>query len=162
MACCLVVVITRSFWCFLPAVLCWIVAAVIESKQTRQFSREMKRFRDLNRAKYSHIFSSQAPAGLVGLADDQVHLYDCESCTYLGLIPKQDIQLILQSYAETPELLPNGDNDIPFSMDDLEAIPFIHDQQFSDDFLRVLQPAMDSDYLMELLLRWVPEAQAAE
>ena len=117
----------------------------------------MESFRSFNQTKFGHIFSSEPMTGLRCLNDDYVEVYDGISCTYIGLVPKRDLLLIVDSYAETPYLLPHGDNDIPFCIDDFQAIPVIHDVQFSESFVQALRPIIDSDYLMELQLRWVPK-----
>ena len=147
-ACVLLTFATDSFWYATIALPCWIIAAVIEARQSRRHTRDVESFRSLNEQKLGHIFSCEPSRGLRNLDDDQLDLYDCVTFTYLGRVPKSDLLLILDSYADMPDLLPNGDNDIPFSIDDYEAIPVIHNQQFSDSFTRVLPDgiafAMDS------------------
>ena len=121
----------------------------------------MEAYREANKPRYSHIFSKPAPTGLNDVADSTVDIYDCDSYTYLGVVPKRDLQLIIESYADTPDLLPSGDNDIPFSIDELEAIPEIYNKEFSDEFINAMQPIKDSDYLMLLTLRWTVTPQNA-
>ena len=158
-ACCVLSLATQTYWWIFPAIPCWVIAAIAESRRRREFARELDIFREANKSKHAEVFSNPPPTGLDEVADSSVDLYDSVSCTYLGLVPAHDLQVIVGSYADVPDLLPNGDNDIPFSIDDLQAIPEIYNHSFSDEFVETVQPIFDRDYQFVLTLRWTKVAR---
>ena len=153
-ACVLVGLFVNSAWPALVAFPCWILAYFIDRENKRSYSLELGRYRDSNARNHPAIFD-ETPPQLNSITGRHVDIYDLLTLTRLGRVERSDISAILRTYDDTPNLMPKGQNDIPFSYDDLEYFRDCFPDALSDTFLAAVAPILESDSQAELVLRWV-------
>ena len=139
---------------------CLAVAVLIDRRIEKRFASQSARFRDQNAGKFPDVFSVEPPNNLDNVTSNMLDIYDRLTFSFLGSVTKSDIAAILRIYGDTPELLPNGTNDIPYTSADLECYDDIGDEQLSEEFLRSVRPIFEADPKIDLVIRWVP-AQTA-
>ncbi|MEM8685647.1 MAG: hypothetical protein AAGF72_19710, partial [Pseudomonadota bacterium] len=139
---------------FLAAFPCWLMVGVIDRRIERSYERALERYREHNADAHPTIFK-RSPELDIDDAGDVLDIYDCESLTFLGRLPKSDILAILSIYEPTPELLPHGSNDIPFCHDELQFIRHCEPSRLSETFSDVVARIIDDDNYASLTLRWV-------
>ena len=126
----------------------WITAA----KQNRL--RNL--LRSANLAKHPAIFDKPALTDIAHREIQTVDLYDCDLYDYLGETSFGNIEWLVNYLAGIHEdCLPNGINDIPFSIDDIDQINEFVVAKPDGQFLELLEPFLSARHMV--IIRWVPK-----
>ena len=104
--------------------------------------------------KYPGVFDTK-PIGSIDEIDSiTVRLFDMEMSEYIGETATENIEWIVQRFSSIHEhMLPNGHNDIPFSIDDLLDIEEFAPTQPDESFVDLMRAATDLNGYVTL--RWV-------
>ena len=127
---------------------CWITGA----KQNKL----RHAVRTANLAKHPGVFEKPAVTDIGDTDIHAVELYDCDLCDYLGETSFSNIEWLVNYLAGVHEdCLPNGINDIPFSIDDIEQIKEFVAAKPDDQFLQLLEPFVAARHM--ITIRWIPK-----
>jgi hypothetical protein len=151
----LVCLLSQTAWPLVIGAPCWLVAYCIDKHAKRIYDAEFKRYRQHNASQYFDVFSVPPLDDINSVSGNYVELFDLKSFDYLGIVEKSDIIAILDTYQETPEMLPCGSNDIPFSHIDLMYFRDCKPDLLSKSFTNLINSVTDADNRVELTLRWV-------
>ena len=153
--CVLIGLAAQSAWPMVVGAPCWMVAYCIDKQHKRIYRVALEQYRNYNAPLYPEVFDRSPPASLDAVAGESVELYDCNSLTRLGIVQKSDIIAILKSYEDTPELLPKGSNDIPFTQIDFMYFRDCKPEALSESFTQLIEPIVDAKDQIGLTLRWI-------
>ena len=154
-SCIFVCLFADTFWPMVIAIPCWFLAYCIDEFNERAYRKEIERYREGNRSLYPEVFDRDPPSDLESVAGDNIDLYDCITLTRLGTVKKSDIIAILRTYDDTPDLMPQGLNDIPFCHTDRAYFRDCVPDALSNQFTDLVDPIIDADSHVDLTLRWV-------
>jgi len=128
----------------------WQVGYFAERADWRRFHRQEDALRKANAAYHPGIFEQTPPQDINAFCEEEFRLFDTGACTYLGNVPRQDLQKLIEWRSLSPDL---GPNDIYFLEEDLELSKELG---ISPEFLELVSNGFQSrDYV---ILRWMPQA----
>jgi hypothetical protein len=156
--CCLCGILFQTAWIAIPAVPCWLIGYVVQSKGQRKYAHQMELYRNFNAAKYPEVFGNPPPTKLDESHNALLKLFDCESCMFLGTCHRSDVLILLERFQDSPQFLGNGQNDIPIDIDSLEHIIATSPANFSNEFLESVKKPLDLEPTRSLVLRWFPSS----
>jgi hypothetical protein len=136
----------------IPSISAWIVGYVSQNRANRKHRANEEELRRTNALKHPGVFDDPPPKDIGATEGKELDLYDAGACTYLGTVLKSDIQVLIDTFTDTPE---QGPNDIFFILESLEMVP---EGEISEELVTLLEDALEQrEYLV---LRWMPRPDA--
>ncbi len=131
----------------IPALVCWVTAARSQSNANRTFAQQDEELRARNAKNYPGVFDREPPQSLDLNETEDVDVYDCGSCIYLGRIAAKSIENLITATSDMPD---QGPNDI-YVIEEMLEPPIMTE---GNDLQLFLREHFDSRGYA--VLRWFP------